>query len=223
MLGNAAVLATMVSKRIYRFLPVFSAYLLLLLVTGISYSCKGLIAASTFYLALSFADSAFTFAILMELSMSALRSVRPSLPRWTPVLIAYAIALVYAATWQFMKGLDAAARWTPFTAYTTCLELSASGLQMIFFIAFAVVSQIADRWRSVEMQIAAGLGFLSFINLWAMMIQLNLKTTDAASLHQYHILDELRSLGWCCVMAYWTVCFARGPRGWQLREFRKDL
>jgi hypothetical protein len=225
LLGNAALLALIVYRRIYRSFPVFSSYLLLSLIAVVaSCSFTEFSAGQNVSLALSFLDSAFIVAVLGELSMSVLRPIRSSLPRWTPLAIAYMLALAYAATWQFVKGLDALAWSTPFIAYMLCLDLSSSGLQIIFFIALAAVSRMAGiGWRTRELQIAAGLGILSFVNCWTTMIQLNFGTKDAALVHQYHLIDELKSFGWCCLLLYWAVSFARKEQDWEPSPFGKNL
>jgi hypothetical protein len=225
LLGNATALALIVSRRIYRSFPLFSSYLLSAVIeVGMSYSFREFSADRKFFLALSFVDSAFIVAVLGELSMSVLRPIRSSLPRWTPLAIAYLLAMAYAATWQFVKGPVALAWFEPYIANTICLTLSSSGLQIIFFIALAGVSRIAGiGWRSRELQIAAGLGSFSFVNFWITMIQLNYETTHGALFHRYHLLDELNSFGWGCLMLYWAVIFAR--KGWEREpsRFRKDL
>jgi len=225
LLGHTAVLALIVYRRIYKSFPIFSAYLLLSLIAiGMSYLFRGFNSVGTLYLALSFVDAAFIVAVLSELSMSVLRSLQSYLQSWTPLAIAYPLALSYAVIWQFVKGLDALAWLTPPLDYQVCLDLSGSGLQIIYFIAFTGVSRIAGiGWRSRQLQIAAGLGFLSFVNFWTTMVQLNLESSYAAHIHQYHLMDELKSFGWCCLMLYWTVNFARKEREWEPGWFQKNL
>jgi hypothetical protein len=224
-LSNTAVLVLIVYRRIYRTFPVFSSYLLFQLIgLGMSYVFREFSVGQNVSLALSFLNSAFLVAVLGELSMSVLRSIRSPLPRWTPLAIAYTLALAYAATWEMVKGLDALAWCTPFVAFTLCLDLSSSGLQIIFFIVLAAVSRMAEiGWRSREMQVAAGLGSLSFVNFWATMIQLNLGTKDAALLRQSHLIDQLRSFGGGCLMLYWVVSFARKEKKLEAGRFGKYL
>ena len=104
------MLALIVFRRIYKALPVFSSYLLFqLIAVGVSYSLREFSKAWNVYLALTFLNSAFILAVLGELFLSLLRLFRSSLPPWTPLAVAFSLALAYAATWQFVRGLDAIA------------------------------------------------------------------------------------------------------------------
>ena len=206
----------------FLFFPRISSFPLIAL--GVSFSFRDFSSGRNVSLSLSFLDSAFIVGVLGELSISVLRLFRSSLPRWTPLVIPSMLALTYAAIWQFVKCLDALAWSAPFIAYTMCLDLSSSGLQIIYFIALAGLSRIAGiGWQNRELQIAAGLGFFSFVNFWATMTQLNLGTVHAALLHRYHLMDELKSFVWCCLVLYWIVTFARKERDWEPSRFRKDL
>ena len=82
--AEAAIVAVLLLKRVYRTFPVFTAYIAWSLLSDVG----GYILVHQFpnsdmkvYVADTLIGSVFQFAVLVELSMSVLRPVRASLPR----------------------------------------------------------------------------------------------------------------------------------------------
>lgn len=62
--------------------------------------------AMRIYLVSAIIDAVFVFCVLSEISMSVLKPVRASLPRWTLFAVAGLIAFVCAAVWPFARPSD---------------------------------------------------------------------------------------------------------------------
>jgi len=94
--AEAGLVALFVSKRVFRGFPVFCSYLVWsLFVDLLFYILRTLSPANYFraYMPEMIVDSAFQFAVLVELGWSVLRPVRNLLPRQSVLVLALLIAL----------------------------------------------------------------------------------------------------------------------------------
>ncbi len=148
-------------------------------------------------------DSAFMFAVLVELAWSVLRPLRESLPKRAWIAIPFLIALAGLAVWP-IAGLTLPGNLAPEgTAYFR-LQQTIAILRVVVFFAMAGFSHlIGIGWRNRELQVATGLGFYSILSLAVAVLH-----THQIVGAQYHWLDELGAAGYVGAMAYWVYAFA---------------
>ena len=211
-LGEALVLGVVVFRRIYKSLPLFSSYLLFLLLTnGINFYVSQFKPEQYehIYFPLSILDSVFMFCVLVELAMSVLKPIRASIPRWSFLAVGLFLAIVFGAIWPFAKP-PGFAHLAPMIQRIIHLDITSSALRIVFFLALAGFSQLLSiGWRDRELQIATGLGFYSLVSLSVTLLHMNQGTGDLATNLHYHLLDQLATLSYICSLLYWTVSFAQ--------------
>lgn len=109
LIAEASVLGLLLRRRIYKQLPLFSAYLAWSLINdiGLQFLLRRYAGVAVrIYLVSAIIDAVFVFCVLSELSMSVLKPVRASLPRWTLFAVAGLVALVCAVVWPFARPTD---------------------------------------------------------------------------------------------------------------------
>lgn len=207
--SEAAVAILLLSKRTYKTLPFFFLYLAWSFFSDVAQ--YGLVhfypnADLRVYLVATIIDSFFQFGVLVELSMSVMRPIRSSLPRWTIVAVTLIIALICAMIWPIAKipGID---RLLFESRLIVHFQLTFSVMRIVIFLAIAGCSQLLSiGWRDRELQIATGLGFFSIVSLSVALLHINQgPTADRA---QYHILEQLVSASYFGSLLYWIVSFA---------------
>ena len=222
--AEAAIVAVLLLKRVYRTFPVFTAYIAWSLLSDVG----GYILVHQFpnsdmkvYVADTLIGSVFQFAVLVELSMSVLRPVRESLPRGAVVAVVVFIALLCAAVWPFAKtpGFD---NFQPASRLLIHLQMTFSVMRILFFLALAACSQLLSiGWRDRELQIATGLGIYSLASLSAALLHTNQAVGNATLSMQYHMLDQMVGASYVCSIIYWVFCFAQKVP--ERREFTPQM
>lgn len=223
---QAIVIGLVLFRRIYKTLPLFSCYLAwLLLIQGASAYFETQNSAShvfeRVYFAASIIDTTLVVSVLIELSMSVLKPIRSSLPPWTFFVMSGLLVAAFFLIWRFAKppglgGLQA------ITQHTVHLDITASVLRIVFFLAIAGCSQLLSLgWRDRELQIATGLGFYSLVSLSVTLLHMNqgAGTEEAKSI--YHVLDEVVAGSYIVSMFYWVVSFAQKVP--ERREFTPQM
>lgn len=220
---QTGVLALLVYRRVYKTLPLFFSYVVwLLLLQGVNLSLSRFLTAPHMYervfLTVSLIDSAFMFCVLVELSMSVLKPIRSSLPRWTFLLIGGLLALAFLFVWPFAKPPEIG-KWNPASQHIMQLDITNSVLWILFFLALAGLSQLLSiGWRDRELQIATGLGFFSLVGLSVTLLHMN---QGAGNPDQYHVLDQLVTGSYIVSMVYWIVSFVQKVP--ERREFTPQM
>jgi len=216
---TAVVVALLFGRRVFRTLPVFSAYV----VWGLL-SDAGQLTAGHYYPASSYnvfiigliVDSLFQFGVLVELSWSVLRPLRASLPRWSWMVIAVLIALACAVVWPFASG-PGVSGFSLAGRLNIHVQVTFSVLRILFFLGLAACSQLLSiGWRDRELQVATGLGFFSMVSLAVWMHH-----TGQVVGPQYHLLDEIVAGSYVCSLGYWALCFAQKVP--ERREFTPQM
>jgi hypothetical protein len=218
---QTVVIGLVIFRRIYRSLPLFSSYLVWLLLVQASSLYLEVHPSAIYqkmYLIEDLIDSGFMFLVLVELSMSVLNPVRFSLPRWTFLVVSGLLALAFVAIWPFSKPPGV----TPLSqtsVYIIQLEITGSVLRILFVLALAGFSQLLSiSWRDRELQIATGLGFYALVGLSVTLLHMNQGATDSL---QYHYLDEIASGSYIVSVLYWIVSFAQKVP--ERREFTPQM
>jgi hypothetical protein len=222
--AEAAIVAVILSKRIFRTFPVFSSYIIWSLLndagaTTLEHFFPG--SADHIYLSATVIDSLFQFAVLVELSMSVLRPVRASLPRAAVFAVSAIILLICAAVWPFAKtpGIE---QFQLDSRLLIHLSMTFSVMRILFFLALAACSQLLSiGWRDRELQIATGLGIYSIASLSAALLHTNQSLGNPTLTEQYHLLDLMVVASYVCSIVYWIVSFAQKVP--ERREFTPQM
>lgn len=220
------VIGLVIYRRIYKTLPLFSCYLLwLLLIQGASaYFASHPSSGPVFervYFGASIVDTTLVVCVLIELSMSVLRPIRSSLPRWTFFVMSGLLIGLFLAIWPFAKppGLSGL---LPINQHIVHLDITASVLRILFFLGLAGCSQLLSLgWRDRELQIATGLGFYSLVSLSVTLLHMNQGAGTEEAKRIYYILDEVVAGSYVVSMLYWVVSFAQKVP--ERREFTPQM
>jgi hypothetical protein len=219
--SEAAVAILLLLKRTYKTLPVFVLYLVWSFFSDVAqYRLVHFYpnADLRIYLIATIIDFFFQFGVLVELSMSVMRPIRNSLPRWTIVAVVLVLAVIGAMIWPFAKtpGIDQfqlfESRWI------VHFQLTFSVMRIVIFLSIAGCSQLLSiGWRDRELQIATGLGFFSIISLSVALLH----THQGPGTTQYHSLEQLATTSYVVSLVYWMVCFAQKVP--ERREFTPQM
>lgn len=218
-LTEAAVVALLLYRRVWKMLPVFCAYSAWALLSDVgAYTIHHFAPGSywTAYLIQLAVDSALEFGVLIELSWSVLRPLRPSLSRSAPVVVGALVLAVGAAIWPFVSvpGLAGA---VPRVRLLVELQQTTSILRVLFFLVLAGFSQLLSiGWRDRELQIATGLGFFSVVSLAVQMA-----LTHLAFGPQSNRFNRFVVASYLCSLLYWVFSFAQKEA--ERREFTPQM
>ena len=216
LITEVAVVVFCLFRRIYRTLPLFFAYLIWSLVADAGQYILIRLFPPTelhpdtdllIYAATAMIDALFMFGVLLELSMSVLRPIRASLPRWVMPAIALLMLAASAAIWPFAKspGFE---HLTALSQLQIHLGLTLAVLRILFFLVLAGLSQLLSiGWRDRELQIATGFGIYSLATLAASLLHTSQTVGSDALNSQFHLLDQMASATYICSMVYWCICF----------------
>ena len=220
--AEAAVVALLVYRRIWRTFPLFFVYSVSVLVdSGISYlilrfySFASSVYATAYFVEM-IVDSILLFCVLVELAWSILRPVRSSLPRGALLAVGFLIVALGAVIWPFAAFLGTA-HHSREVAVLMHLQQTFSILKVVVFLALAGFSQLLSiGWRDRELQIATGLGFTSLVGVAVAMLH-----THETTARQYSHLNELVVASYLCSLLYWIVSFSRQEA--KRREFTPQM
>ena len=222
-LAEAVIIGLLLFRRVYKTLPLFSAYLVWSFISDLTgyllirqFSAAGI----HIYLASAIIDSIFMFCVLIEVSMSVLKPIRAWLPRWVILALGSAIILTGAVVWQFIRfpGFNDLPASYQFIVH---LQMTVSALRVLFFLLLACSSQLLSiGWRDRELQIATGFGFYAIVSLSVALLHVNWGYAPELN-RQYHVIDSLGSASYVCALFYWIFCFAQ--RVPERREFTPQM
>lgn len=219
-LVETAILVLLIYKRIYKDFPILCAYIALgMLSDAAQYFLVRHYPGSDLriYLITTIIDSLFQFGVLVEVSMSVMRPIRSSMPRWTIGAVILILALICAIIWPFAKtpGVE---DFTFDSRLIVHFQLTFRVMRILFFLAIAGCSQLLSiGWRDRELQIATGLGFFSIVSLSVALLH----THQGPATAQYHLLEQLVAASYVGSLLYWMVCFAQKVP--ERREFTPQM
>lgn len=219
---EAAVLALLLFRHLWRMFPLFVSYSIWTLFSGLGffvilrrYSAASHIYVSA-YLADIIVDSALLFSVLVELALSALRPIRGALARRSLVIVIFLIMGVGAALWPLTTVPDAARMAREFVILLR-LQQAVSMLSILAFLVLAAFSQLLSlSWRNRELQIATGLGIYALVSVAVTVLH-----TYPAMRPQYNHLDEFVVAAYLVSLLYWVASFARKAE--ERREFSPQM
>lgn len=222
-LVQSGVLGLLAYRRIYKSLPLFSFYIVwLLLLQGMNLCLSRLVSDARMYerafLLAAIIDAAFMFCVLVELSMSVLKPIRSALPRWTFIIVGALFAFAFVAVWSFARPAGIG-QLNLVSQRIIHLDITTTVLQIVFFLAVAAFSQLLSiGWRDRELQIASGLGFYALVGLSVTLMHMN---QGAGNADQYHMLDQIVTGSYIVSMVYWVISFAQKVP--ERREFTPQM
>ena len=206
--AEAAVIALLLYRRVWRTLPVFCIFCAWTLLSSVGAYAVYRFARASYskaYLAELVIDSTLEFGVLVEVAWSVLRPMRASLPRSTLVVIGALILVAGAAIWPF-SSIHELTGLAPVMRNLIRLEQTTSILRILFFLALAGSSQLFSiGWRDRELQVATGLGFYSFVSLTVEMLHFHQAVMGPAYLHLQQVVVAA-SIG---SLLYWVFCFTQ--------------
>lgn len=217
---EAAVIALLLYRRVWRNFPIFFAYSLWTLASSVGvYIISRNLSSSTYlttYLVEIIVDSTLLFSVLVELAWSLLRPIRASLSRGVLIAITIVIFAIGGAVWPFtiVPGSGGLTRELIVLMH---LQQTISVLQIIVFLAFVASTQLLSiGWRDRELQIATGLGFTSLVGLGVTVLH-----AQASFRLQYNHLSQVFVASYLCSLVYWIVSFAQKEE--ERREFTPQM
>lgn len=203
-LGEIGTVAILAHRRIYKSLPVFSAFMVWTIVGDLI----ALIAyrSPDFYLRVYKyempMDSLLQFGVILELAYSVLRPYRSSLPRGAMFAIGLLIALIGCAVWP-LAGFTALGKLPPPFGLLYHFLHTASILRILAFVVLASCSQLLGiGWKDRELQIATGLGLYSFVGFAVAVLQ-----AQMAGIPRFHIMTQFVAASYLLSLVYWIMCF----------------
>jgi hypothetical protein len=216
---ETAFLWLLLHRRAWRSLPVFCLYL----VWGLAGDLGTLFLRFHFpahfleiYIGELALDSAFQYAVLVELTWSVLRPHRAVLPRGTVAGIAVLFLALGGAAWPFSDS-PSFAHYPSAWHLLAHLQQDIAVVRVVFFLALAGCCQLLMLgWRDRELQVATGLGFYSLLSLAGSVMH-----THHALKPLYHAVDQTVAASYAASLLYWIFSYAQAevPR----REFTPQM
>ena len=219
-IGEAAVLVLLVRRKIWRTLPILSAYVLWTIVSDVVslyFQIYGVPANYlTFYTIEMTVDSLLMFTVLVELGWSVLRPVHSSLPRGTLFVLAALVAVAGLLIWP-LAGMTTPSylRGQGITIFH--LAQTFTILRIVCFLVMASFSQLLSiGWRDRELQVATGLGLYSIVGLIATLLYSHQTTAE-----QIRLVSKAVPISYLCTLVYWVLSFA--AKEYQRKEFSPQM
>ncbi len=217
--AEAAVVALLFYRRVWRTLPVFCLYCTwLALIDAIGFPAMRFYPASYFmvYLTATIAYSVLEFGVLVELVWSILRPIRTSLPRAALAVVVGLVLALGAAIWPF-ADIPGFGGLPPAWHLLMRLLQTTSILRILVFLALAGCSQLLSiGWRDRELQVATGLGFYSLVSITVAILH-----THQTLGPLYRHLNQVEVAGYICSLLYWVFSFAQKEA--ERREFTPQM
>ena len=205
-LAECVVLGLLLYRKVWRSLPIFSAYVAWSLATDTANYVLFTRFKDVYfhiYLPEMIPDAILQFAVLVELFWSVLKPIRKSLPRSSVFILGLIIAFAGLAIWPLAAGA-VPATYSPRAQLFVHLQETISILRVVCFLVIACFSQLLSiGLRDRELQVATGLGFYSIISLIITVLHTHQSLGDS-----YQLMDRIGSLSYFGSLAYWVLSFS---------------
>lgn len=205
--AQAALIAMLAWRRVYKSLPVFFFYIVwgaagdtaILVLRTVAHS----LSLYPFEIQ-SYIDSLFQYMVLIELAWSTLRPIRRSLPRGFLLAIGMIIAAGAVLAWP-LSGIEETLRYPRHFLLALHALRAFALLRILFFFVLACCSHILQiGWRDRELQVASGLGFYSLVSLAGTLMH----SHQALGLHYYYV-DVAIACSYLLSLVYWIYSFSQ--------------
>ena len=225
LVGDLGVLIVALRGKLFRITPVFCGYIAWCLLNDIFFF---LIVSKYFnkfgsgyfkiYMIEMLLDSAFQFAVLVELGWAVLRPIRSSLPRYSILILTLLFVLAGAVIWPVSAHM-LPPKLVGAGIFFVHAQQTIAVLRVVIFMALAGFSQLLSiGWRNRELQIATGLGFFSMCSLTIWVIHSH---QVVASNPYYQLLDQIGVASYICSLAYWIISFSQQEQ--ERQEFTPEI
>lgn len=222
-LAEAAVLALLLYRRVWRTFPVFFVYVFwVLLIDAGNFEVLRLVGGPSThgyliaYVAERVGDSTLEICVLIELAWSVLLPIRPSLPKISLAVVALLVLATGAAIWPF-SGIHGQAGLPPAWSVLVHVQQTSSILRILFFFVLTACSQfLSIGWRDRELQIASGLGFYSLVS-----VAVDILEQHQAMTPRFGVLSQVVAASYFCSWLYWVFSFAQKEA--ERREFTPQM
>lgn len=225
LMGDLGVLIVAFRGRLFRITPVFCGYIAWCLLNDVLFF---LIVSRYFnkfggvyfriYMIEMLLDSAFQFAVLVELGWAVLRPIRSSLPRYSILMLGLLFAVAGAVIWPVSAHM-LPAKLVGAGIFFVHAQQTIAVLRVVIFMALAGFSQLLSiGWRNRELQIATGLGFFSMCSLAIWVIH----SHQTVALNPYYqLLDQIGVASYICSLVYWIISFSQQEQ--ERQEFTPEM
>jgi hypothetical protein len=216
--GQLLLFLVLVSRRLYRVFPVFTAYILYSSLSDVLVAALFAHASQHTYFVAYFVNNVPEFllqlGIIVEIAWNVLNPVKRSLPKASLYLLAVLLLIGSLVTFLFSMNSNPShyqGWWKAFfeTNFTFAI------LRLVIFLIIAAFSQMLGiGWKNHVMQIATGFASYSIITLLVEMLH---RFVGFKDVYKYHLHEQFRIVGWCMALGYWGYVLAKkdAPR----REF----
>jgi uncharacterized membrane protein len=220
--GHLLLLYLLLRRRLYKTFPMFTAYIFYSLISDLLFLIVFRHVSPGTYFVAYFANSVPEFllqlGILIEVARNVLNPVKRSLPKAS--LWVFAAMLVSGTVLALLLSAESKpSELTRWSQYFVQINFSFAILRLVIFSAIAAFSQMLGiGWKNHVLQIATGFASYSIIIL---LVELLHHFTGVADSYRYHLHEQIRSLGWCMALGYWSYVLAKKevPR----REFSPKM
>jgi hypothetical protein len=218
--GELAVFIASMRHKLWRTLPLFSAYVAWLLasdvITYLVFHKADSLLYGRWYIDETAIDSVLQFAVLVELGWSVLRPVRKSLPRGSLIVLIVLTALAGLLIWPITK-LNVPLNFTSNSLLLFQMQETVAILRIACFLVMASFSQLLSiNWRDRELQVATGLGIYSIVSLLVSVLHSHQVAGDS-----YHHLDQIAAISYVSTLSYWVFSFATKEQ--ERKEFSPQM
>lgn len=201
---QAALLALLIGKRVFRDLPVFVAYNTISLLSIILYFLlmryfPSLLLAD--WAGQAIIDALLYLGVVAELSRGALRFTRSSSPSRELLFIFFVIAILFI--WPAVRWL-AISRFPLMWQFGYRIMQWTTIVQTAAFLALVCWSSLKKlRWPNREFHVVCGMGFWTFVSLCALM----LRNDGFIGGAQNRWVELLAPVSYVLVMLWWIHYF----------------
>jgi len=223
-LGELLLLGILFLRRLQHVFPIFTAYLLWVLVSDPILLFIGSNPHTSFryaqvYFAFSIVQFFLELSVLIEIGAIVIRPAKGSLPRAALTFLAAVIVIIGIGGFFFATHLNASTLNHPRTVFVA--ECTMAILRLATFLVIAASAQVLGLgWKNHVLQLASGLAFYAAVTLVAAIAKSHLRASPTY-VEQYRHLLELGVVGYLCSLTYWCYSFARkeAPR----KEFSPQM
>ncbi|HVZ84943.1 MAG TPA: hypothetical protein VG893_14810 [Terracidiphilus sp.] len=204
---EAAVIALLFYRRIWRILPVFSLYCCFDLTANLAVYIRTALAPSSYginvYLVQIGSDTLFQLAVLIELGWSVLRPLWPALSRRSIFIVVLSILLFAAALWPFTAS--SFGHQSHGLNFLFHLSKTVALVRLILLLVLVAFSHwLSLSWRDRELQVATGFGAYALASVLATLLADHFASEKLAIVANRFVIGVY--LG---SLVYWCFSFAQ--------------
>jgi hypothetical protein len=224
--GEVLLLAILFFRVSYKIFPVFSAYLIWLIVSDpllmLVLHLNNNLASDAYYrtyFICSVVQYALELAVLVEIAIVVLRPASHVVSRNFLFVPAVIMAVVAVGAFLFTAHLNSATLAHPRTYFLFIATVAI--LRLAAFLLIAGFSQLLGlTWKNHVLQLTSGLAFYAVVTLIVELAHSQLRNGPNYA-QQYFAWDHLRIGGYLCTLYFWCYAFAKkeAPR----KEFSPQM